>query len=225
MATECSDDPALQCHFKGHRDLVTALHFHPNGTQLVSSSLDQTLMLWNFRQHHRAYRWFILGDPFEIYRIDNGGYDADYCKGVYISKRWRVALKGIVPEKSRRLCPYWVHKGLFFCSVVEYYEEECDWISVYEIVRILKKTYSREEFICRAVITSIPYTNHQLMGSGASCLWETFYVKIFISSHSSGSLATQTLSMMSASHLVATLWPQHPGIALFVSGSQTSEVL
>lgn len=118
MATECSDDPALQCHFKGHRDLVTALHFHPNGTQLVSSSLDQTLMLWNFRQHHRAYRWFILGDPFEINQIDNGGYDADYCKGVYTSKRWRVALEGIVPEKSRRLYPYWVHQGLFFCSFI-----------------------------------------------------------------------------------------------------------
>lgn len=54
--------------------------------------------------------------------------------------------------------------------------------------------------------------------------YDRLYGKVLISCHSSDSSATQTLSMMSDSHLAAILLPQHPVTALFVSGSQMSEV-
>lgn len=50
------EDPTLERHFKGHKDTITALDFNPNGKQLVSCSLDNTVMVWNFKQQMRAYR-------------------------------------------------------------------------------------------------------------------------------------------------------------------------
>jgi hypothetical protein len=73
------EDPALERHFKGHRDAVTSLDFSPNTKQLglldlicavrnmrfflvmavlqVSGSLDSCLMVWNFKPQMRAYRF------------------------------------------------------------------------------------------------------------------------------------------------------------------------
>lgn len=50
------DDPTLERHFRGHRDTVTALAFNSTMTQLASSSLDSSIMIWNMRQHIRAFR-------------------------------------------------------------------------------------------------------------------------------------------------------------------------
>lgn len=73
MAAVRSEDPTLKCHFKGHRDLVTALHFNPSNTQLVSSSLDHTLMIWNHRQQHRAYRFIGHTDAVNDVRFSPSG--------------------------------------------------------------------------------------------------------------------------------------------------------
>ncbi|MPC07609.1 POC1 centriolar A [Portunus trituberculatus] len=73
MASVRSEDPTLKCHFKGHRDLVTALHFNPTNTQLVSSSLDHTLMMWNHRQRHRAYRFLGHTDAVNDVRFSPSG--------------------------------------------------------------------------------------------------------------------------------------------------------
>ncbi|GFO01917.1 poc1 centriolar protein homolog a [Plakobranchus ocellatus] len=51
------EDPSLERHFRGHRDVVTAVDFNPNMTQLASSSLDNNLMVWNFKAKMRAYRF------------------------------------------------------------------------------------------------------------------------------------------------------------------------
>ena len=74
------EDPALDRHFKGHRDIVTSLDFSPNTKQLgifyffyhliilnfnfkyvitkkASGSLDSCLMVWNFKPQMRAYRF------------------------------------------------------------------------------------------------------------------------------------------------------------------------
>nr|CAD7455334.1 unnamed protein product [Timema tahoe] len=51
------DDPTLERHFRGHRDTVTSLSFHPTTKQLVSSSNDNSIMIWNFRQSVRAFRF------------------------------------------------------------------------------------------------------------------------------------------------------------------------
>ena len=50
-------EPVLYKTFKGHKDGITALHFDPTKKQLLSSSFDQTLMLWNFTQDSTV-GWF-----------------------------------------------------------------------------------------------------------------------------------------------------------------------
>ena len=59
MANESfhNDDPSLERTFRGHRDAVTACAFNPNMKQLVSSSSDHSLMIWNFKPSMRAYRF------------------------------------------------------------------------------------------------------------------------------------------------------------------------
>ena len=52
-----SEDPTLEQHFRGHKDAVTAANISPNGKQIVSSSLDKTIMLWNYKDQRRAYRF------------------------------------------------------------------------------------------------------------------------------------------------------------------------
>lgn len=55
-------DPTFERHFKGHKDGVTALCFHPNTIQLVSSSLDKTLLVWHLTKSERAYRFIAHKD-------------------------------------------------------------------------------------------------------------------------------------------------------------------
>ena len=41
-------DPELYQQFKGHKDGITRVHFCPHKKRVVSSSMDQSIMLWNF---------------------------------------------------------------------------------------------------------------------------------------------------------------------------------
>lgn len=50
-------DPALKRSFKGHKDAITGIAFNPNLRQVVSSSLDSTVMVWNFKPTLRPYRF------------------------------------------------------------------------------------------------------------------------------------------------------------------------
>ena len=53
-------DPELYQQFKGHRDAITSVHFCPTKKRVVSSSMDQTIMMWNFSKDtkdSRAYRY------------------------------------------------------------------------------------------------------------------------------------------------------------------------
>jgi centriolar protein POC1 len=56
-------DPALKRSFKGHKDTITGLAFNPNLKQVVSSSLDGTLMVWNFKPTLRPYRFIGHSGP------------------------------------------------------------------------------------------------------------------------------------------------------------------
>lgn len=51
------EDPALQRHFKGHKDAVTSVDFNPDTQQLATSSLDSFLMIWNFKPLSKAFRF------------------------------------------------------------------------------------------------------------------------------------------------------------------------
>jgi WD40 repeat protein len=43
--------------FRGHTDTITSVCFSPTMRQLVSGSLDNCVMVWNFRPQLRAYRF------------------------------------------------------------------------------------------------------------------------------------------------------------------------
>ena len=91
MANESfhSEDPSLERTFRGHRDGVTACAFNPNMKQLVSSSGDHSLMIWNFKPSMRAYRFAGHKDSVLSVRYLNR-IEADSCaKDGLISCRTR----------------------------------------------------------------------------------------------------------------------------------------
>ena len=55
ISTAC--DPSVERHFMGHKDTITGLCFHPDTTHIATSSLDRTLMVWNFSNSVRAYKF------------------------------------------------------------------------------------------------------------------------------------------------------------------------
>ncbi|KAL2911719.1 hypothetical protein HK105_208820 [Polyrhizophydium stewartii] len=52
-----AQDPTLERSFRGHKDVVTGLAFKPSMTQLASSSMDHSVMIWNFKPQLRAFRF------------------------------------------------------------------------------------------------------------------------------------------------------------------------
>ena len=50
-------DPELYKQFKGHKDAITSVHFCPTKNRVVSSSMDQTIMMWNFSKDSHAFRY------------------------------------------------------------------------------------------------------------------------------------------------------------------------
>ncbi|KAJ2950390.1 hypothetical protein O0L34_g8633 [Tuta absoluta] len=50
-------DPSLDKQLKGHRDAITALSYSPNEQQLASSSLDNSILLWDLSGSLRSYRF------------------------------------------------------------------------------------------------------------------------------------------------------------------------
>jgi centriolar protein POC1 len=50
-------DPVLNRSFRGHNDTITAGVFNPNMKQLITSSLDKTVRVWNFKPQMRPYKF------------------------------------------------------------------------------------------------------------------------------------------------------------------------
>jgi len=44
-----SEDPVMEIAYKGHKDVVTSLSFHPGLKSLASGSLDSIVHVWNFK--------------------------------------------------------------------------------------------------------------------------------------------------------------------------------
>lgn len=51
------EDPTLERSFRGHKDAVTSVCFNHNMKQLVTGSLDNCVMVWNFKPQLRAFRF------------------------------------------------------------------------------------------------------------------------------------------------------------------------
>eukprot|EP01017_Pseudomicrothorax_dubius_P008858 TRINITY_DN12939_c0_g1_i2.p1 TRINITY_DN12939_c0_g1~~TRINITY_DN12939_c0_g1_i2.p1 ORF type:complete len:487 (+),score=90.66 TRINITY_DN12939_c0_g1_i2:46-1506(+) len=49
-------DPELVRSFRGHRDAVLSLDFHPSGRQVASAGADGLALLWNFKEDMRPIR-------------------------------------------------------------------------------------------------------------------------------------------------------------------------
>ncbi|XP_025990677.2 POC1 centriolar protein homolog A isoform X1 [Solenopsis invicta] len=54
---EIINEPIYEKNFIGHKDAITALSFHPNGDQLISSSLDKKIILWHLKKDKPAYKF------------------------------------------------------------------------------------------------------------------------------------------------------------------------
>ena len=61
------EDPCLKRSFKGHKDAVLATCFNPNLKQVISGSLDGTVMVWNFKPNVRPYRF--VGHRGAVYSV------------------------------------------------------------------------------------------------------------------------------------------------------------
>jgi WD40 repeat protein len=48
--------PSLMAHFRGHRDAITSLAFHPTLQTVYSSSADGFVYSWSFKKDARALR-------------------------------------------------------------------------------------------------------------------------------------------------------------------------
>ncbi len=57
LSGSATTDPAMKRSFKGHKDGVTSTCFNPNLRQVISGSLDGTVMVWNFKPMMRPFRF------------------------------------------------------------------------------------------------------------------------------------------------------------------------
>jgi centriolar protein POC1 len=57
----------LKRSFKGHKEGVLSTMFNPNLKQVVSGSLDGTVMVWNFKQNVRPFRF--VGHRGPVYSV------------------------------------------------------------------------------------------------------------------------------------------------------------
>lgn len=60
LATDASflgEDPTLERSFRGHKDAVSSVAWNPNLKQLITGSLDCSVMVWNFKPALRAFRF------------------------------------------------------------------------------------------------------------------------------------------------------------------------
>jgi centriolar protein POC1 len=60
-------DPTLKRSFKGHKEGVLASEFNPNLKQVVSGSIDGTVMVWNFKPNVRPFRF--VGHRGPVYSV------------------------------------------------------------------------------------------------------------------------------------------------------------
>jgi centriolar protein POC1 len=67
-----SQDPTLERSFRGHKDVITGLCFKPSMSQLASSSMDHSVMIWNFKPQLRAFRF--VGHKVDIFKGLGSGY-------------------------------------------------------------------------------------------------------------------------------------------------------
>lgn len=87
-------DPALKRSFKGHKDAITAIAFNPNLKQVVSSSLDGTVMVWNFKPSLRPYRFIGHKGPVYDVQVSPQGNLIASCSADETVRIWNNSVEG-----------------------------------------------------------------------------------------------------------------------------------
>ncbi|XP_078804363.1 POC1 centriolar protein homolog B isoform X5 [Oryzias latipes] len=90
----CSEDPALERHFKGHKNAVTCVHFNPNNKQLASGSADKTVMIWNLAPKGRALRFFGHQDAVTGVQFSPSGKRVASSSKDRTVRLWTPSMKG-----------------------------------------------------------------------------------------------------------------------------------
>jgi centriolar protein POC1 len=87
-------DPALKRSFKGHKDQVCKVAFNPNLKQVVSGSVDGTVMVWNFKSTMRPYRF--VGHKEAVYdvKVSPTGNIIASCSADRTIRLWNNSVEG-----------------------------------------------------------------------------------------------------------------------------------
>ncbi|XP_020557184.1 POC1 centriolar protein homolog B isoform X2 [Oryzias latipes] len=88
------EDPALERHFKGHKNAVTCVHFNPNNKQLASGSADKTVMIWNLAPKGRALRFFGHQDAVTGVQFSPSGKRVASSSKDRTVRLWTPSMKG-----------------------------------------------------------------------------------------------------------------------------------
>lgn len=58
MEDNSTEDPTLLQSYKGHKDIVNAVSFHPGLKSIASGSMDGSVFVWNIKNSNKVYKFF-----------------------------------------------------------------------------------------------------------------------------------------------------------------------
>jgi centriolar protein POC1 len=88
------NDPVLKRSFRGHKDTISAVSFNSNLKQVASGSLDNTVIVWNFKPQQRPFRF--VGHKAAVHDVSfspNGNLIASGSKDETV-RLWHNSVEG-----------------------------------------------------------------------------------------------------------------------------------
>eukprot|EP00088_Acartia_fossae_P024887 TRINITY_DN2573_c0_g1_i10.p1 TRINITY_DN2573_c0_g1~~TRINITY_DN2573_c0_g1_i10.p1 ORF type:complete len:439 (-),score=70.10 TRINITY_DN2573_c0_g1_i10:1056-2372(-) len=87
-------DPEMLHNFKAHKDVITALHFNPTQKQVASSSMDNSILLWNWRTDKKAFKFTGHSDAVLDVNFSRSGHLMASCGRDRSIRLWVPNVKG-----------------------------------------------------------------------------------------------------------------------------------
>lgn len=95
LISDTSDSPSIHIRLKAHKQQITGLAFLSNDTQLVSSSSDKSIMLWDLiNKNKRTYN--LTGHTDEVLCVDYSPIAKQFATGSQDQtvRMWVPSIKG-----------------------------------------------------------------------------------------------------------------------------------